>query len=287
MTLTTTGPASPATATPSATPTNPDFEAIKAKQHAVWSSGDYGRIGVTLQITGEQLCEAMDLRGGSRVLDVAAGNGNATLAAARRFCDVTATDYVEELLGQAEARARAESLDVDFRRADAEALPFEDASYDAVVSTFGVMFAPDQAKAASELVRVCKPGGTIGLANWTPDGFIGQLLRLVGRYVAPPAGVASPSAWGTQAFLKEHFGTSTSRIETTDRWFVFRYASPEQWVDVFATYYGPTLKAFSTLDDQRAQELRDEILELIRAFNRADDGTMVVPSSYVEVVVTK
>ena len=263
----------------------PDFTVIKQRQRATWSAGDYGRIGVTLQITGESLCEALDLRAGERVLDVAAGNGNATLAAARRFCTVTSTDYVEALLAQSQARSRAEGLPVEYRQADAEALPFAAASFDTVVSTFGVMFTPDQQRAADELQRVCRPGGRIGLASWTPDGFIGRLFKVIGRHVAPPPGLSSPAAWGTRGFIERCFGESALRIETATRRFVFRYQSPAHFVDVFANWYGPVLKAFEALDGGRRAALRQDILQLIDAFNVADDGTMKVPSEYLEIVI--
>jgi len=275
------------TANLAATRAAPDYAAIKAKQKATWGSGDYGRIGVTLQITGEALCEAMDIRSGQSVLDVAAGNGNASLAAARRFCKVVSTDYVASLLDQSRNRTAAEKLAIDYQEADAEALPFAAASFDNVVSTFGVMFAPNQGKAAAELIRVCKKGGKIGLANWTPDGFIGQLFKVVGRHVPPPQAVGSPAAWGTQAFLKEHFGSHVSRIDVTLRQFNFRYHSPEHWLDVFSTYYGPTLKAFAALDEAGGASLRRDLERLIESHNRASDGTMVVPSDYLEIVISR
>src|SRR6266567_6850093 len=223
-----------------------DLGAIKSRQQIAWSSGDYCVVGTTLQIVGEDLCEALDLRSGQSVLDVAAGNGNATLAAARRWCDVTSTDYVPALLKRGRERAAAEHLTIEFREADAEALPFADASYDVVLSTFGVMFTPDQDKAASELARVCKSGGKIGLANWTPEGFIGQLFKTLGKHMPPPAGVKSPALWGTQARLAEMF--AGAEIDAQPRMFVFRYKSPQHFLDVFRTYYGPMHKAFGALD---------------------------------------
>lgn len=265
----------------------PDYTAIKAKQQAVWGAGDYARIGVTLQSVGEQLCEAMDLRAGQSVLDVAGGNGNASLAAARRFCKVVSTDYVEALLAKSAKRAEAEGLAIDYQTADAENLPFADATFDNVISTYGVMFTPNQGQAAAELRRVCKPGGKIGLANWTPTGFIGQLFKTVGRYIAPPAGVNSPAAWGTQDFLDAQFGPYVQAIEAQPRQFIFRYLSPQHWLDVFSTYYGPTLKALEALDAEAGQALRTDILALIDAHNRATDGTMVVPSEYLEIVITR
>ena len=268
-------------------PAQPDLAAVKQRQHGAWSSGDYAVVGTTLQIVGEQLCEALDLRAGSKVLDVAAGNGNATLAAARRWCDVTSTDYVPALLKRGRERAAADHLMVEFREADAEALPFADGSYDVVVSTFGVMFTPDQDKAAAELARVCKSGGKIGLANWTPQGFIGQLFKTIGGHVAPPAGVKSPALWGTPARLKEMFGDQASEITAEPRMFVFRYRSPEHWLEVFKTFYGPMLKAFAALDAAKQDALRNDLLALVRQFNRANDGTMAVRSEYLEVVITK
>ena len=267
--------------------TGPDYTAIKARQQATWGSGDYGRIGVTLQITGEQLCEAMDLRAGDSVLDIAAGNGNVSLAAARRFCRVVSTDYVTALLDQSARRAAAEGLAIEYREADAEALPFSDAAFDNVVSTFGVMFAPDQASAAAEMLRVCRAGGKIGMANWTPDGFIGQLFKTIGRHVPPPAGVVSPAAWGTREFIDGNFGAAARHVSIEACPYNFRYESPQHWLDLFRTYYGPVHKAFLALDAERGEQLAREILELIDVHNVADDGSMVVPSEYLEIVVTK
>jgi SAM-dependent methyltransferase len=264
-----------------------DLSALKTRQHGAWSSGDYAVVGTTLQIVGEDLCEALDLRPGSHVLDVAAGNGNVTLAAARRWCDVTSTDYVPALLERGRERAKAERLNVVFREADAEALPFQPASFDYVVSTFGVMFTADQDKAASELLRVCKPGGKIGLANWTPEGYIGRLFKTLGKHLPPPAGVKSPALWGTRARITEMFGAQASNIVTEPRMFAFRYRSPQHCLDVFKTFYGPMLKAYAALDGAGQAALTRDLLDLIAEFNRADDGTMVVRSEYLEVVVTK
>lgn len=267
--------------------TQPDFSAIKAKQNAAWSSGDYAIVGTTLQIVGETLAEAMDLRSGQKVLDVAAGNGNFTLAAARRWADVTSTDYVPGLLERGRQRADTERLDVAFQVADAEDLPFGDASFDAVGSTFGVMFTPNQDKAAAEMLRVCRSGGKVGLANWTPDGFIGSLFKVIGRYMPPPAGVQSPSLWGTKSRLEELFGIAGSDIKITERDFAFRYRSPDHWLEIFRDFYGPTHKAFGALDGGARASLSEDLLDLIARNNVADDGTMVVPSAYLEVVVTR
>jgi SAM-dependent methyltransferase len=263
-----------------------DLDAVKMRQRGAWSSGDYAVIGTTLQIVGEELCEAIDVRAGQKVLDVAAGNGNASLAAARRWCDVTATDYVPALLERARERANAEGLRIALREADAEALPFASNSFDVVVSTFGVMFTPDQDIAAAELARVCKAGGKIGLANWTPEGFIGQLFRTIGGYVPPPAGIRSPLAWGTRSRADELFGVYASSTRAVEKNFMFRYRSPEHWLDVFRTYYGPLLKAFAALDAPARADLERDVLMLIARFNRSRDGTMVVPGEYLETVVT-
>jgi len=264
-----------------------DFTAVKNRQQTAWSSGDYAVVGTTLQIVGEELCEALDLRAGEKVLDVASGNGNATLAAARRWCDVVSTDYVPSLLERGAARASAEGLNIAFQQADAEALPFADGSFDVVLSTFGVMFTPDQNRAAFELMRVCKSGGRIGLANWTPDGFIGQVFKTLAKYLPPPSGVKSPALWGTREHVVRLFEFEPREIRTVTRSFKFRYRSPEHFLDVFKTYYGPILKAFAALDEQNQKRLREDLQDLIGRLNVADDGTMVVPSEYLEAVIIK
>src|SRR3954467_14150258 len=268
-------------------PAQPDLSAVKQRQQGAWSSGDYAVVGTTLQIVGEQLCEALDLRPGSKVLDVAAGNGNLTLAAARRWCDVVSTDYVPALLERGRERAAAEHLTVEFREADAEALPFGDASFDVVVSTFGAMFSPDRDKAAGELARVCKPRGKIGLANWTPQGFIGQLFKTLGKHLPPPAGVKSPALWGTKARLEEMFAAKAAEISAESRMFVFRYRTPAHFLDVFKTFYGPMLKAFAALDANGQAALRRDLMALIGEFNRAKDGSCIIHSEYLETVITK
>ncbi|MEH0167054.1 class I SAM-dependent methyltransferase [Roseateles microcysteis] len=264
-----------------------DLAAVKTRQQAAWGSGDYAIIGTTLQIVGEMLAEAVDLRTDERVLDVAAGNGNATLAAARRGCLVTSTDYVGTLLERGAERARAERLAVTFQTADAEALPFADASFDAVLSTFGVMFTPDHAKSASEMTRVVRPGGRIGLANWTPDSMVGRLFKLLGRYVPPPAGVQPPGLWGTEAHLRELFGDKAAKLQITPRDFVFRYRSAAHFVEVFRNWYGPVHKAFAAQTPEKAEALAAEMAELLENLNRGGPGSLVVPSEYLEVVVTR
>jgi ubiquinone/menaquinone biosynthesis C-methylase UbiE len=268
-------------------PDQTDLKAVKARQQGAWSSGDYGIVGTTLQIVGESLCEALDLRAGSKVLDVAAGNGNASLAAARRFCDVVSTDYVPSLLELGRRRAEGDRLSMQFKEADAENLPFPDAAFDAVVSTFGVMFTPDQDKAAAELLRVCRPGGKIGLANWTPDSFIGQLFRVLGKHVPPPVGVKSPSLWGTEARLREMFSAGAAAISAQTLQFVFRYRSPAHWLEIFRTYYGPLHKAFGALQPAQQTALERDVMELMQRGNRSGDQTLVLPSDYLEVVITK
>ena len=275
-----------ATATTAAPPAA-DLVAVKARQQAAWSSGNYAVIGTTLQIVGETLCEAADIRADERVLDVAAGNGNATLAAARRFAQVTSTDYVPALLDSARLRAEAEGHAIDFRVADAENLPFDNASFDAVLSTFGVMFTPDQERAASELMRVVRPGGRIALANWTPAGFIGQLFATLGKRVPPPAGVKPPSRWGTRDWLETVFGPKAARLRIAPRDYVFRYRSAAHYIDVFRTWYGPVHKAFLSLDAAGQQALAQDITDLVGRFNRSGGEAMVVPSEYLEVVIER
>ncbi len=267
------------------TPVEPDYAAIKTRQQATWASGDYAIVGTTLQLVGERLCDAVDIRAGDRVLDVAAGNGNATLAAARQFAEVTSTDYVAALLERGKERAKAERLDVTFREADAENLPFADGSFDIVLSTFGVMFTPNQVKAASELSRVVRKGGRIGLANWTPDGFIGQIFKTIGKHVTPPAGVMSPALWGTDARLSELF--PNHKIDITKQIFNFRYASPSHWMKVFKAYYGPTHKAFAALDADKQAALEADLIAVLERMNRGGSETLIIPSEYLEVVIHK
>ena len=264
-----------------------DLQALKARQQAAWASGDYAVIGTTLQLVGERLAEACDLRWDEQVLDVAAGNGNATLAAARRGCRVTSTDYVPELLKRGEERARAEHLQVQFQTADVEALPFADGAFDVVVSTFGVMFAPDQAQAAKELARVCRPGGRIGLANWTPQGFVGQMFKTLGRHVPPPAGALPPSRWGDEAQLRELFGEAIGEIKVNREQFNFRYRSAAHFIDVFRTWYGPVHKAFASLESGPAAALEQDLSQLLNDGNVAGEASLVVPSEYLEVVITR
>jgi len=264
-----------------------DLDAIKTRQQAAWSTGNYSVVGSTLQIVGEDLCEALDLRSGMRVLDVAAGNGNATLAAARRWCEVTSTDYVPALLESGRMRAQAEGYAIRFQEADAENLPFPDASFDAVLSTFGVMFTPNQDKAAAELARVCKPGGKIGLANWTPESFIGQMFKTIGKYAPPAQGLQSPALWGTRGRLEELFGQTAREIRTTSREFVFRYRSPQHWIEVFRTYYGPMNKTFAALDDEKQAAFTRDLLALMESCNRSGDETLVLPSEYLEAVIER
>ena len=264
-----------------------DLDAIKARQRTTWASGDFGIIGTTLQIVGESLCEAVNVRSGSKVLDVAAGNGNSSLAAARRWCDVTSTDYVPALLDDGRRRAEAERLPITFQEADVEALPFTDGTFDVVLSSFGVMFAPNHEKSASEMLRVCRSNGRIGLANWTPRGFIGRLFAVVGRYVPPPAALTPPARWGTGEHLEHLFRASASDIKTTPRDFFFRYRSPQHWVDVFRSWYGPVHKAFAGLPAEKQPQLEKDLIDLIAEFNTSGDSTMIVPGEYLEVVVVK
>ncbi len=264
-----------------------DFAAIKAKQNVAWGSGDYSKVGVTLQITGEELAETMDMMPGSKVLDVAAGNGNATLAFARRFCDVTSTDYVEALLDASSQRAKAEGLFVTYKVADAENLPFDDQSCDAVVSTFGVMFTPNQQRSAAELQRVVKRGGKIGLANWTPDSFIGLLFKTIGKHVPPPAGVSSPALWGSRDWIEEAFGSHSTIVSFRRKNFMFRYRSAEHFLEYFRTFYGPMQKAFDALDASGQEALQRDIMALIEKFDISGNDTLCISSEYAEIVMQR
>ncbi len=267
--------------------TTPDFEAIKSRQKATWGSGNYGQIGSRLQIVGESLCAAADVRAHHRVLDVAAGTGNASLAAARRFADVVATDYVPELLDQTRRRAAADGLALETRVADCEQLPFADGEFDVTLSTYGVMFAPNQERSAAELVRVTKPGGRIAMANWTPESYIGEVFRIVGRFVPPPAGVAPASAWGTEARLRELFDGAARELKIERKHFHFVFRSPEHWVELFRTYYGPVLKAFGALDAAGQAELHAALVEALERRNVAGSESLVVPSEYLEIVIER
>jgi ubiquinone/menaquinone biosynthesis C-methylase UbiE len=264
-----------------------DLAAVKANQRATWSSGNYAVIGTTLQIVGETLAEAADVRAGERVLDVAAGNGNASLAAARRFAEVTSSDYVPALLEQGRRRAEAEGLPITFAEADAEALPFADASFDLALSSFGVMFTPDHHRAAAELLRVVRPGGRIALACWTPEGFLGDLFRTIGRHVSPLAGVASPMLWGTEAHLRELFGAEITELGGQRRTFAFRYRSPAHWLELFRRFYGPIHRAFASLDAGGQAALEADLLALLAQRNTAGAGALVVPGEYLEVVLRR
>lgn len=264
-----------------------DFNAIKQRQQATWASGDFAIIGTTLQIVGELLAEAADVRAGERVLDVAAGNGNATLAAARRFAQVTSTDYVPDLLEKGALRAKAQGLDIQFKVADAEALPFEDGAFDVALSTFGAMFTPEPSKTARELLRVVRSGGRIGMANWTPEGFLGDLFRVIAAYVPPPAGVQSPMLWGSEPRIVELFGPEATDIRCVRRDFNFRYRSAAHWVEVFRSFYGPTLKAYAALDPTRQGRLTEDITALLERLNVGGPNSLVVPGEYLEIVITR
>jgi SAM-dependent methyltransferase len=265
----------------------PDFAAIKQRQQQTWATGDFAVIGSRAAITGEMLCEAVDLRAGNLVLDVACGAGNASIAAARRFADVVGVDYVPALLERARECAAAERMDITYLEGDAEALDFPDASFDVVLSTFGVMFAPDHSRAASELLRVCRSGGKIGLGCWTPDGYVGQFFALTSRFMPPPPGLLPPTRWGTEEGIRELLGDGVSEITFARRHWTMRFRSPDHWVDVFRTWFGPVNRAFASLDEQRAAEYRDELKSTISRFNRATDGTVVIPAEYLETVATR
>jgi SAM-dependent methyltransferase len=268
--------------------TAPDLAAVKAKQQQTWASGDYSAVAARLPLISELLIDAADLPAGSRVLDVAGGSGNAALAAARAGCDVVCTDYVSSLLERARDRARVEGLAIETREADAEALPFDDASFDAVTSAIGVMFAPDQERAAAELLRVCRPGGTIALASWTPDSFVGAMFRTIGAHVPPPAGVRPPGLWGSEERLSELLGGGVSEMRHERRTFAFRFRSPEEFVDFFRDNYGPTHKAFAALDEDGQAALYGDLAALARRFDRLQgNGAVALPSDYLETIAIR
>lgn len=265
----------------------PDMSAIKERMRKIWTSGDYAKIGNPLIIMGELLCEAVDLRAGDKVLDVATGSGNTALSATRRFCEVTGMDLAPESIEHARRRAEAEGMEITFEVGDAEDLPYPDASFDVVLSTLGVMFCPNQEKAAGELLRVCRSGGKIGLANWTPDGFIGNMFRTLGKHVPPPPGMKPPPLWGTEERLRELFGEGVSSLKTTRLSYVFRFLSAEHFVEHFRAYYGPTLRAFEALDPAGQDALVRDLQELLKLWNTSGDGTLAVRSDYLEVVAVR
>jgi SAM-dependent methyltransferase len=268
-------------------PVLPDYEAIKGRQQQTWGSGDYHVIASLIVPISERLCDAIDLRAGERVLDVATGSGNTAIAAARRLCEVTGIDYVPALLERGRVRVAAEGLRVTFVEGDAEALPVDDDAYDIVLSTLGSMFAPNQERAARELVRACRFGGRIGLANWTLDGWIGEMFRIVSRYIAPPAGLQPPTRWGSEDGIRELFGDSITVLRAERRMFAWRFVSAQQHLDLFRTYYGPVHKAFAALDETGQEALARDLVEAVHRFNRSDDGTLVVPAEYLEIVAIK
>ena len=268
-------------------PSQPDLVAVKGRQQATWASGDYHMIGTQIQIVSELLIEALDIHSTEHVLDVATGSGNAALAAARRGSQVVGVDYVPALLDRARRRRDAEGLDAQFIEGDAEALPFANGQFDVVSSVFGAMFAPDQQQTADELVRVTRSGGRIGLASWTPEGFIGQFFKVNGRHVPPPPGVRPPLQWGTPERLEELFGDVAAEMRFETRFYTFRARSPRSWIEDFRRWYGPTLKSFEAVGETGSAALEADLLDLIASLNRADDGTMVVPSEYLEAVIVK
>ncbi len=275
------------TSTSTITPSTADLSAIKARQQVAWSTGDYSVVGALIPLVAEQLCESVDLRAGERVLDVATGHGNAALAAARRYGLTTGVDYVPALLERARERAAAERLPVEWLPGDAEELPFPDASFDVVLSTFGAMFAPDQQRTARELARVCKPGGRIGMANWTPDSFVADMFRTTSLFVPPPAGLTPPAAWGDEAHVARLFGASAEQIRSTRREVVFRFRSFVHWLDVMRTFYGPLNRTFAALGAAQQAELARELETRVKPLNRAGEASFVVPSTYLEIVITR
>jgi SAM-dependent methyltransferase len=266
---------------------SPDFDAVKKRQQIAWSSGDFAVVASRIVLVAEQLCDTADLHAGWRVLDVATGSGNAAIAAARHGATAVGVDYVPALLERGRRRAAAEGLPVELLEGDAEALPFRDASFDAVTSVFGSMFAPDHARAAAELLRVCRPGGVIALASWTPDGFIGELFRTIAKHVPPPAGVPSPMLWGTKAHLRMLFGTDVTSLDVREKTFTFRFLSAEDFVTFFRLWYGPTVKAFAAVEGPARTALEDDLTELARTYDRLGNGAIAIPAAYTETVAIR
>jgi SAM-dependent methyltransferase len=264
-----------------------DLTSVKDRQRQAWAAGDFSRFATVIVIVSELLCETADLRAGQRVLDVACGSGNTAIAAARRNCDVTGLDYVHPLLERGRERAVVERLDVRFLCGDAERLPFRHGSFDAVMSTFGVMFAPDQSRAADELVRVCRPGGRIAMANFPPDSLAGGFFRAVSRRLAPPRGVKPPVVWGTEAGLRTLFGDRTDVERATRRTAMLRHHSPEAAVAFFGRYFGPITTAFAALEAPDRGRLEGDLVDLVASANRSGDATVVVPFEYLEVVLRR
>jgi len=268
-------------------PDRTDTSPIKDRQREIWASGDYQEIGTRVTIASELLCEAVGLQAGQRVLDVASGTGNAALAAARRFAYVTSTDYVPELLERGRMRAHAEGLPVMFDLADAENLPYADNSFDVVLSVFGAMFAPNQQQVASELLRVCKPGGKIGMANWTPDGWVGEQHSTLASHVPPPPGLRSPMLWGSEGHLRDLFGSGVSDIRIEKRSVEFRYLSIDHFVGFMRSYFGPFKSVFDALDETGQVQLTTDLTEMAARYNRSGNDTFLGPGDYLEVVAVK
>jgi SAM-dependent methyltransferase len=264
--------------------TKPDLVVVKQRQQQAWASGDFAVVAARIVLVAEQLCDTADLRAGWRVLDVATGTGNAAIAAARLGCTAVGVDYVPALLERGRRRAAAEGLEVQLVEGDAESLPFRGATFDAVTSVFGCMFAPDHAQASAELLRVCRPGGTIALASWTPDGFIGELFRTIAAHVPPPPGVPSPMLWGTESHLRELLGEDLASLEVEERTFTFRFRSAQEFVTFFRTWYGPTLKAFAALEGSARDALESDLLALANRFDRLGRGAIAIPATYTEAV---
>jgi ubiquinone/menaquinone biosynthesis C-methylase UbiE len=264
-----------------------DYEAVTEVQQRTWSEGDFSRVGANIVIVAENLAEAANVRGGDRVLDVACGAGNGAIAAARRSWEpAVGLDYVPALLERARERAAAERLETEFVEGDAQKLPFDDASFDVVLSIFGAMFAPDHQRAADELLRVCRPGGTIAMANWTPEGFIGQMFQVVGKHAPPPPGLKPPVLWGTEDYLRELFGDRISSLATERRLFNGRFRDPDHMIGFFRAYFGPTKVAFERVGDDGADALEADLRDVIERAN-VDDRTLVAPGEYLEVIAVR
>jgi SAM-dependent methyltransferase len=260
---------------------------VTRRQQATWASGDFHKIGVSQVIVGERLCDEIPITYGQRVLDVACGSGNTALAAARRGAEVTGLDYVPALLERAAVRAQAEGLVMELVEGDAQALQFDDGSFDVVLSTFGAMFAPDQQKVADELLRVCRPGGIVGMANWTPGSFVDDLFRVTAQFAPPPPGVRPATEWGRGVRLHELFGERVISLHLSDQVTCQRVPSTDGWIELMRSYYGPTHKTFAALDAESAELYTERLREVINRYNRATDGTVMTAQHYVNVIAVK
>jgi SAM-dependent methyltransferase len=269
-------------------PNTPEMDALKTRLKATWQSGDYGHFAQYLLPGALEFLAWLDVAPGTRMLDVGCGAGQIAIPAAKAGAEVTGLDLAVNLIEQARQRAAQEGVKVRFDEGDAEALPYGDAAFDLVVSLIGAMFAPQPERVAAELVRVCRPGGRIAMANWTPEGHVGQMFKIIGKHVPPPALMPSPMKWGDEATVRERLAQGTSKVEVTRRLYPMRYPfGPAEVVEFFFSFYGPTLRALAALEPAAQAALRQELTQLWSSNNKAADGTTFVEAEYLEVMATR